>query len=196
MNKVHKIIINIMISILMTILSLYILLNIFIPRKTIDIIGFNFYNVSSTSMVPKYKVNDVIFVSRTNKSRLEVGDIITFISNIKEDDEIKKVIITHYIGNIKLENNETIYQTQSHINYKNSNNYDTWYSNTGEVLTGIASNDILGKAQFKIPYLGYINTFLKNPIVYITISGIIIFIFIGKYHINRNKKEIKSEEES
>ena len=80
-------------------ISTYILLELFAPDKTVDIIGYKTFIVISSSMEPDIMVNDMIIIRKTKEEDLSVGDAITFNVYLKELESVSKV--THYIGDIR-----------------------------------------------------------------------------------------------
>lgn len=50
------------------------------------------FQVASESMLPKYKVGDIVVVRKTDPSKLEIGDSITYLG---KSSNLKGLIITH-----------------------------------------------------------------------------------------------------
>ena len=120
--------------------------------------AFNAYVVLSGSMLPTIEVNDVVVTKKIAEERLEIGDIVTYIS---PDPRFGGISVTHRII-------EKIYDETAGV-YK----YRTQGDNNN-VADGIpVSNDyILGKVILKIPKLGYIQEILAKR------GGLIIFVLI------------------
>ena len=83
-----------------------------------------------------FEMGDIILV--TKSKNLEIGDIIIFEANQKHP-------LIHRIVEIKNENNELVYET------KGDNN-----SGQLTIEKSITRDKIIGKAQFKIPKLGWV----------------------------------------
>ena len=62
------------------VMLLYIVLELFIPAKTIDVLGVKSYVVVSSSMEPDIMVNDMIVIRSIKEEDLEVRDAISFIA--------------------------------------------------------------------------------------------------------------------
>ena len=64
--------------------------------------GFRVFNVATGSMVPTYKVGDVIIVKEVDINELEKGDVVTYLG--KESDFAGRVV-THRIKYIEEKEN-------------------------------------------------------------------------------------------
>lgn len=106
--------------------------------------------VQSGSMSPTIKTGDLIMVKPVNN--YQIGDIVTF-------NSLKNQKVTHRIVNIKSENNVQKIFTKGDANKV----WDDGY---------IFSNQIIGKVNYQIPYLGKLVFFSK------TLPGLIVLILI------------------
>lgn len=109
---------------------------------------YNAYVVLSGSMEPSIKVNDVVITKKEELSKLKKEDVITFSSS---DSRFYGTIVTHRIKEIYYDSNLQKYSFKT----KGDNN------NT-EDLALAEGNRIIGKVIFKIPLIGYIQTFLAT----------------------------------
>lgn len=179
-----KIISNTIFIIIVLFLLSHILVDIFIPEKTIDIFGFKTYVIVSSSMDPDIKINDLVVITKVKEEKLEVDDVITFKVYIPELQEYSYV--THYIGEINTDEDTIIYETQGAN--KDVGDYDNWTDDLGNDYD-ITYNDIEGKMLFKIPYAGYVSNIFKDPILLgLVILNIGIIVLIIKL-IKSTKKE-------
>lgn len=175
--------------VLLGLLIFYIGITLIAPDKTIKILGFRTFIVVSSSMEPDIHVNDMIFIKRPKEDALDVRDAITFLVYIPELND--KSYVTHYIGEItEDENGTTIYKTQGAT--KLPGDYDDWTDSEGNPID-IMFDDIEGQYMFKIPYIGYIITMLRDPIFVglLAVNGVIIYFIIKLFKStkNGNKKE-------
>ena len=119
---------------------------------------FNAYVVMSGSMLPTIQVKDIVVTKKVPEEKLEVGDIITFIS---PDTRFGRISVTHRI--IEKYYDESIgsysYRTQG----DNNNVADS-------VL--VPNKNILGKVILKVPKLGYLQDILSSK------GGLIIVVLI------------------
>ena len=112
--------------------------------------------VLTGSMEPNYPVGSLIFVKEIEPDQLEVGDVITY----RLDSD---TVVTHRIVEIDKEA-----QTVTTKGDANS-------SNDG---SPVPYSEIVGKAHFKIPYLGYVSMNIKTPKGIMAICGVLIAIIL------------------
>ena len=119
---------------------------------------FNAYVVLSGSMLPTIQVRDIVVTKKISEDRLNVGDIITFIS---PDQRFGGISITHRII-------EKIYdETQGIYTYKTQGD-----ANNVADSVPVPNSNIVGKVILKIPKLGYIQDVLASK------AGLIIIVLI------------------
>jgi len=110
--------------------------------------NYSLLEVKGTSMDPKIKNGDLIFISREKKDKYEEGNIVSFIS----DDGS---IITHKIVKVEEKNGNYRYFTRGINNSYQDNDY-------------IEIKQIIGEYKnVRIPLLGYVVGFASNGIGYI-----------------------------
>lgn len=118
--------------------------------------GYEEMAVLTGSMEPNYPVGSLIFVKEIDPDQLEVGDVITY----RLDSD---TVVTHRIVEIDKEA-----QTVTTKGDANS-------SNDG---SPVPYSEIVGKAHFKIPYLGYVSMNIKTPKGIMAICGVLIAIIL------------------
>lgn len=143
-------------------------------------IGFQIYTVISGSMEPTYHVGSLIYVKKIEPSTLKEKDPITF----KLSDD---TIATHRIV-------EIVYDEENPNLYKFRTKGD---ANEDIDANLVEPNEVLGKAYFTIPYLGYLATYIQSSpgnivAICIAISLIILVIIIDL--ITEDKKEEPKKE--
>lgn len=147
------------------------------------------YVIISPSMEPTIKVEDAIVIVRHEPEDLEVGDIITFLSN---DPRYSGITITHRIVGIEKSNNGKIF-----FRTKGDNN-------NSEDAALVPSENVYGRVVLKIPKIGYIQyaltrsygwlVFVVIPCLGIVIYDIIkLFKAISKAIPSKNSKKEKKE---
>lgn len=109
------------------------------------LIGFQVFSVLSGSMEPNFHVGSLIYVRETDPHSLQVGDPITFMVS-------ETTVVTHRITGIHTDSDPNVlwFQTKGDAN-------DTDDSSL------VHSRNVIGKAVFSIPYLGYVSAFIQNP---------------------------------
>ncbi|MBI9010199.1 MAG: signal peptidase I [Tenericutes bacterium] len=165
-----------------------IVVSIFMPERSMELLGYRTFTVLSKSMEPKINVNDVIVLTSANKESLEVGDIITFSVYIPEFEELS--FVTHYIAAIEEVDGETIFKTQGEG--RDASEYDNWQDEEGNAYD-ITFNDIEGEYVFKIPFVGTLAVFLSNPIFLSLVIINLIVLYSTYRYIKSVIKEKKIE---
>ena len=119
---------------------------------------FNAYVVLSGSMIPTIQVKDIVVTKKIPENRLEIGDIITFIS---PDPRWGGISITHRIIDIYYDESKGIHT------YKTKGDYN----NIADAVP-VPNDNILGKVILKVPKLGYIQDLIASK------GGLIICVLI------------------
>ena len=132
--------------------------------------------VLSGSMEPVFMTGSLVYVQQVDTSKLGVGDVITFY----QDEE---TVVTHRI--IEITNTGT-----GGEGYRTKGD-----ANEAEDAFIVPKENVIGKALFAIPYLGYFAQYIqKPPGLYIAIAagaGLILLMFLPDLF----KKEEKPGEE-
>lgn len=123
----------------------------------------------SGNAVDHIEEDDLIFISKVDHKKLEVGNIIAY----KKDD---KTIITHRIVLIEtVDNNELRFITKGDANNVNDD--------------PISKNEIIGIYMWRIPKLGRLVMFMQTPIGVVLAVGIPIIGFFTFDFIFRRKRK-------
>lgn len=104
--------------------------------------GYQVLRVLTSSMQPAISANTVIITKEVAEEDLEVGDIITFIS---EDDEIYGYYNTHRIYEILEEDGETKYVTKGDANPLPDENLVSYSQVTGIYIGELPGGVLIGK---------------------------------------------------
>ena len=134
------------------------------------VIGYQVFSVLSGSMEPQFSVGDLIYVKEVDPSEVKVGDAITFVLN--ED----LVVATHQVVR---------------IDEQNKHFYTKGLANETEDTGPVHFNNLIGRAEYGIPLLGYVSNFIQtSPGIYITIAGgIIMFALVFLPDLLPKKKQ-------
>lgn len=142
----------------------------------IRIFGVQVYGVLTGSMEPAYPTGSLIYVKKVDAQDLRVNDVITFSIS-------PNVIATHRIVEIVPdEANPTIlrYRTKGDAN-----------KDVDAAL--VSAGNIIGKAMFAIPKLGYLANYIQQPpgiYVAILVCGLMIaFVFYTDSLENKQKTQ-------
>lgn len=138
----------------------------------VRLLGFQVYTVLSGSMEPNYHVGSLVYVKSVSADEIKVGDAITFVLD-------SGMVATHRVTAVSEENGQTAYKTKGD-------------ANENEDAGLVSYQNVLGKANFSIPCLGYLANFVQNaPGKYISIAFVallLIFTFIPDLFKTENKK--------
>lgn len=143
-------------------------------NPTTNIPRFGLYTIISPSMEPAIKVYDVVVdLNVFNQNDIEVGDVITFIS---DSNVSKGLTVTHRVVDI-ITNADG---SKSYIT-KGDNNLKTDQAT-------VSYNDVLGKVLFKIPQLGRVQFLIADKfgwilVVLLPALGVIIYDFIKLFRL-------------
>jgi signal peptidase len=126
--------------------------------------------VYTGSMEPAIPVGSVVVIKAVDPDTLRVGDVITF-------RVLEPPSITHRIVNVTDEG----FITRGDAN----NGPDVWV---------VKKENVVGKVEMTIPFIGYLGFFVKTPIgftalIIIPAGAIIVFELRKILAENRNKKE-------
>lgn len=147
--------------VILGLIILFVLMEAFIPKQTINVFQVKTYIAKYDTMEPKIKPNDLVFINKVDASELEEGDLITFEADINYDGDTE--MVTYYVDSITLVDSDT---------YRIS-----VIAEGSSVPFGVILSDrIVGGYAFRIPVLGSIIEFIKSPfgIGVIVINGLII----------------------
>lgn len=119
---------------------------------------FNAYVVLSGSMIPAIQIKDIVVTKKIPEEKLQIGDIITFIS---PDPRFGGISVTHRIIEKLYDESKGIYtyKTQGDAN------------NVADTVP-VPNDNILGKVILKIPKLGYLQDLLSSK------GGLIIVVLL------------------
>lgn len=120
------------------------------------IAGYQGMAVLTGSMEPKYPVGSLIYVKEVDPAELSVGDVITYRLN-------ESTVVTHRIVEIDEENQQV------------TTKGDANEANDGQP---ISYNNIVGRADFNIPYLGFIAIYSKSPVGILAVCGVLVAIIL------------------
>jgi len=146
----------------------------------VRLIGLNVYTVLSGSMEPTYHTGSLIYVKKVDYTKLEAGDVITFM--LDED-----TIATHRIVEVVPDENDATvlrYRTKGDAN---------------DAVDGslVHYKNVIGSPVFSIPKLGYLANYIqKPPGMYVAISaGAILMLLVFLPDLFEKEEPKKKDEE-
>lgn len=149
---------------------------------------FSAFVIISQSMEPTIKVNDVVIAHKALPSSIEIGDIITFVSN--DSLSYGKIITHRVVGKDQDSEGRWRFRTKG----DNNNTADNWI---------VPETHILGSVMFKIPQLGYVQQFLATSygwLIAIVLPCLVIIIYdivklLGTLIKTSNKNRLDQKKE-
>ena len=136
------------------------------------IAGFRVFNVATGSMVPTYRVGDIIIVKEVNTDELKVNDPITYIG---KDGDFAGRVVTHRIINIEETNEGKIFHTKGDANDIED--------------PVIKADQIFGKVVYKCFIISVLAKLMNN----LTAFYILVFIPLGLLIFLQIKDTLKSK---
>lgn len=140
------------------------------------LVGYQSLAVLSGSMEPEISVGSIVFIKEEDPSQLKKGDVITY--RLSGDTRV-----THRIVEIHKEDQTILTKGDANENMDGS---------------PVPFQNVEGKVQFHVPYLGYISIYIKTPVGIAAGCGILILIILlnflpdiicGEENKNRDKGE-------
>jgi len=140
-------------------LVLVLLLIVFqkVTRNKLAIGNIYIFQVASGSMVPEYKIGDIIVVQKVDSSTLNIGDNITYMGKYYD---LSGLIITHKIVDIDKQDDGYHFITKGIANEIED--------------PEITEDDIYGKVVYKTVLFSFVGRLMTNVIAYY-----LIFIIVG-----------------
>jgi len=152
----------------------------------VRLVGMQVFTVLSGSMEPTYHTGALIYVKSVDYTKLEAGDVITFM--LDED-----TVATHRIVEVVPDENDPTV-----LRYRTKGD-----ANDAEDGSLVHYKNVIGSPVFSIPKLGYVATYIQNPPgMYIAISGgavLLLLVFLpdlifGSDDDKKGKKKKKNQE--
>jgi len=147
----------------------------------VQLFGLDVLVVQSGSMEPEYPTGSLVYILDVDAAELEVGDVVTF----RMSSDIRG---THRIIELVPDENDPA---------------KIWFRTKGDANDHADSGllqeeDILGKAVFCIPWLGYLISYIQNPPgMYVAIAvgcTILLLTFLPDILFEEEKKEADEAE--
>lgn len=128
-----------------------------ITKNKLTIGNYYIFQVVSESMLPEYKVGDIIVVKKMNPELLKVGDDVTYMG---KSSNLKGLVVTHKIVEIKKENDKYLYITKGDANSIED--------------PMISYDDIYGKVIYHTILFSFVGRLMTNIVIYY-----LLFVIVG-----------------
>lgn len=123
-----------------------------VPR----IFGYETLAVLSGSMEPEISVGEIVYAKEVAPEELKVGDVLTYQVN-------GSTMVTHRIVEVDAENKRFI--TKGDAN---------------DAVDGspVTYDQVVGRADYHVPYLGYISIYMRTPLGLAAVCGVVFLMLI------------------
>lgn len=180
-NKILKFITG-LIRVIVWIIAIMVVVLILVQRvfnNKIALGNYRLFTIASGSMLPRYKIMDVILVGSKDYDKIKVGDDLVYMGKV---DSYKDKIITHRVINIENKNGEFEYTTKG-------------INNPLEDPV-VNQNQVYGVVKYKTVILSFLSGILNNSfgfyfLVFVPIS---FLIFLEILDFVKAKEEELDEE--
>ena len=149
-------------------------------NNNISLAGYRIFTVVTESMVPKYKVGDVILVKEEEKSNIQIGDDVTYMGKI---GSYADKIVTHQVIEIEMGNDGLL-----KFHTKGIANEDE------DPL--VSEEQIYGVVQTKLQIVTFLNGIINNMYgMYFLIIIPLAIIMFTEFKAFKEEKEDYDEED-
>lgn len=137
----------------------------------VRLVGLTPFVVLSGSMEPHYHIGSLIYVKSVDYRELKAGDPITYMVN-------DNTVVTHRI--------ERVIQDETEPN-------TLWFVTKGDANktedgAPVHYRNVIGKAVFSIPYLGYLSSYIQSPPgLYVAISVCVVLLVAAFWPMPKKK---------
>lgn len=184
-NKALKIIGNILYYMLV-VLVLLILLVVLLQRFTqnnASIGGIRIFNIVTESMVPEYKVGDILISKSIDPSKIEIGDDVVYMGEV---GSFQGKIITHRVIDIEKDGDNYKFHTKG-------------IANEYEDPAVVTADQIYGTIIYKTHILSFISKIINNLygfyfLIFIPLA-VLIIVKIVKIHREKYEEDDDDEDE-
>lgn len=149
-----------------------------VTNNTQAFLGFRIFRVQTGSMLPKYKIGDVILVKEKDIEKIKIGDDVTYLG---AEGVVKGVLITHRVIDIEEIDGKRAFHIQGIAN------------NLEDPI--VYGEQINGVVQFKMLFLTLICKMLNNKYIFYFcgILPLTIYVFFRMFKSNHDRYKRKME---
>lgn len=183
-KKIFFTLINVL-SVLVIAAAVVVLCSVVLTRQgeAPSIAGYTVFRITTGSMAPAYKTDELLLVKQTNPEEIKEGDVISFYST---DPALDGAVNTHRVMEIEKDGDHWFYTTKG-----DANNVVDAYTVDSEYLIG----KVIGSSLM----LGKLARLVSNPLIFIPIILLplaVILITNLARTVSLAKKIAKDEEEA
>ena len=141
------------------------------PGEAPSIAGYTLFRITTGSMEPTYPVDTLILVKKTDPSRIQTGDVISFYSS---DPALDGAVNTHRVTGVQTDGTHWSYKTKG-----DANNVEDTY--------GTSETELIGKVTGSSLFLGKLARLIVNPLLFI----LVILIPLAAMLVGNTIKTVK-----
>ena len=183
-NKSLKIILGIG-KVLVTIFLLVMLFVVVVQKVTknnLSIGGFRIFTVITGSMLPDYKIGDVLVIKEVDAGSILKGDRVTYKGT---SGDMMGLIVTHEVVSKRVDANINYFITRGL-----ANDYDD---------PEINETNIYGKVVYRTLFFSFVSRLMTNIVVYyglfVVVGVVASYQVISIFFLNKDDKEEEIDEE-
>ena len=139
------------------------------------------FQIVSESMLPEYRIGDIIVVKKTKIEDLKVGDDVTYLGSAKNFDGLT---ITHRIIDIRVEDGKRYFTTKGMSNYIED--------------PEISEENIYGKVIYHTILFSFVGRLMTNIVIYyllfISVGVSFSYEFISTFLIKKKDEDDEDDE--
>ena len=140
------------------------------------------FQIVSESMLPEYRIGDIIVVKKTKIEDLKVGDDVTYLGSAKNFDGLT---ITHRIIDIRVEDGKRYFTTKGMSNYIED--------------PEISEENIYGKVIYHTVLFSFVGRLMTNIVIYyllfISVGVSFSYEFISTFLIKKKDEDEEDDED-
>ena len=140
------------------------------------------FQIVSESMLPEYRIGDIIVVKKTKIEDLKVGDDVTYLGSAKNFDGLT---ITHRIIDIRVEDGKRYFTTKGMSNYIED--------------PEISEENIYGKVIYHTVLFSFVGRLMTNIVIYyllfISVGVSFSYEFISTFLIKKKDEDEEVDED-
>ena len=145
-----------------------------VSNNKVTVANYSIYTIVTESMVPKYKVFDMVLAKKVDVNTLAVGDDVVYMG---KEGTFNGKIVTHQIIDIEKDNNNLMFHTKGIANIVED--------------PVVSSDQIYGKVIAKLGILSFLSKIVSNQygFYFIIIVPAVILVFQVFVDVMNSKKK-------
>lgn len=149
-----------------------------VSNNSVNLAGYGLYTIVSESMLPKYKVYDMIFVKQVDPSAINIGDDVVYEG---KEGSFEGKIITHQVIQKRFDDGQYKFITKG-------------LNNTIEDAE-ISETQLMGKVLGKSVILSFISKIINNiyGFYFVVFVPMVVLVFLDIVDAINERRKLKKE---